>query len=107
MGNVADNVLRGMGSLDTLDGGKGNDRLIGGEGNDTFGFATGYGKDEIVDFTAGDKVYVHNWKAIGDFNDLESRAANHGGDLWITAGHDTLVIDHMHKADLQAGDFMF
>lgn len=107
VGNVGNNVIRGGGGADAIDGGEGNDRLIGGAGGDTFGFATGYGRDEIVDFSAGDKIYVHNWKAIGNFQDIKDHASNHGADVWIAAGHDTLIIDNMHKADLHAGDFQF
>lgn len=107
MGNAGNNVMKGLGGPDIINGGKGNDRLIGGAGNDQFTFATGNGKDEIVDFSDGDKVYVHDWKAINTFAQVKGHASNHGADVWITAGHDTLIIDHMHKADLQAADFLF
>jgi Ca2+-binding RTX toxin-like protein len=107
VGNSGDNIMKGLGGPDIIDGGKGNDRLIGGGGNDTFGFAAGYARDEIVDFLAGDKVYIHNWGAIGDFGELKSHSSDHGADVWITAGHDTLILDHIHKVDLQASDFQF
>jgi hypothetical protein len=92
---------------DILDGGFGNDKLTGGYGKDVFGFATGYGKDEITDFGKGDSIYVANWKAMHDFGDIKSHATEHGHDLWISAGKDRLIIDHFDKADLSAGDFQF
>jgi Ca2+-binding RTX toxin-like protein len=92
---------------DILDGGFGNDILTGGYGKDVFGFATGYGKDEITDFGKGDSIYIANWKAIHDFADVKKHASNHGDDVWITAGHDTLIIDHFAKAVLRAADFQF
>lgn len=109
IGNTGNNILKGLAGDDALDGGKGNDKLLGGAGGDTFGFATGYGKDEIKDFDVveGDSIYLHNWKAIDTFMHLRAHAQDNGENVWITAGTDTLVIDHMHKADLQARDFQF
>ena len=92
---------------DVLDGGYGTDLLTGGAGRDTFGFATGYGRDEVTDFGTGDDFYVVNWKAIGDFKALKAHAEQHGNDLWIVAGSDTLIIDDFRKSDLMAGDFEF
>lgn len=93
---------------DQLDGGFGRDILTGGAGADTFRFAAGYGHDEVTDFNpAADSIDIHGWKAIDDFATLKSHATNHGGDLWISAGHDRLIIDDFHKADLRAGDFDF
>lgn len=95
------------GDDDVLDGGYGNDRLTGGAGSDTFGFATGYGKDTITDFGKGDDIYVANWKAVDSFNAVKSHAEQHGNDLWIVAGHDTLIIENFQKSELQASDFEF
>jgi Ca2+-binding RTX toxin-like protein len=106
-GNTADNVLKGGAGEDLLDGGRGTDKLFGGTGADTFGFATGYGKDTVGDFRTGDKVYVHNWKAVDNFSDIKSHASNHGTNVWITVGSDTLIMENLHKADLNAGDFQF
>lgn len=48
------NRLSGRAGFDLLDGGKGNDTLSGGADFDQFFFATGYGRDVITDFAAGD-----------------------------------------------------
>lgn len=107
-GNSGNNLLRGLGGLDGLDGRGGNDRLVGGAGADFFAFATGYDKDTIVDFKHGeDKIYVNAWKNVDKFADVKSHASNHGDDVWITVGKDTLVIENLHKADLHASDFHF
>jgi hypothetical protein len=92
---------------DILDGGAGNDTLRGGVGRDTFGFATGYGRDTVVDFGKGDDFYLANWKAIDNFSQLKSHSSQHGGDLWISAGHDTLIIKGTDIGDLRASDFDF
>lgn len=107
IGNDGKNLLSGLQGADTLDGGRGNDRLTGGNGADTFRFGTGYGKDEITDFHDVDHIDIAQWNAIGNFAAVKSHASDHGANVWITAGQDTLVIDHMHKADLHAGDFQF
>jgi Ca2+-binding RTX toxin-like protein len=44
--------LLGQGGNDTLVGGDGDDWLTGGDGNDIFVFATGFGRDRIMDFDA-------------------------------------------------------
>jgi Ca2+-binding RTX toxin-like protein len=105
-GNSGDNVLIGGAGADILDGGKGDDKLFGGAGDDTFRFATGYGKD-VVNFQNGDSIDIANWKAIDNLGRVKSHAEDHGADVWIVAGDDTLVITHMHSADLHAGDFQF
>jgi hypothetical protein len=101
-------ILLGGGKADVLDGGIGDDTLTGGGGGDTFMFRTGYGADTITDFGKGaDRIDLSGWKTITDFGDVRSHAADRGGDVWISANGDTLVIEHMHKAGLQAGDFHF
>jgi hypothetical protein len=45
--------LYGGAGNDTLFGGTGNDFLFGGTGTNTFEFATGWGQDTIMDWTAG------------------------------------------------------
>lgn len=106
-GNVGDNVLRGLDGDDTIDGGKGNDGLIGGVGSDTFRFRSGSGKDVIRDFDVSDVIDVSNWHGLKDFGDIKSHARNHGADLVITAGHDSITLAHTHIGDLLATDFIF
>jgi hypothetical protein len=100
--------IDGGANNDIIDGGKGVDELRGGTGLDRFVFATGYGKDEIVDFIRGsDLVDISGWKAIGDFQDVLSHAKDKSGDVWIVSGRDTLIIDNVAKADLVETDFFF
>jgi len=105
--NSGDNKLFGWGGYDYLDGRKGKDLLNGGADPDHFIFATGYGKDTIVDFEPGiDRIDLPGWKAISNFNDLKNNhAENHGQDVWIIAGRDTLVIKGLHKAGLEPDFF--
>lgn len=48
----ADRLFGGSGN-DTLIGSQGNDTLVGGSGEDTFYFASGFGKDVVLDFQPG------------------------------------------------------
>jgi len=92
---------------DIIDGGKGRDELRGGAALDRFVFASGYGKDEIVDFATGvDLIDISGWKAIKNFDDMLRHAQNKNGDVWIVAGRDTLIIDNATKNTLVEADFM-
>jgi Ca2+-binding RTX toxin-like protein len=108
-GNAGDNTLEGLDGADELDGKGGNDILNGGKGADTFIFATGYDKDTIALLQQGsDQIDVSKWKAIASFSDLKTNhAKDHGHDVWIIAGSDTLIISDLHRADLHASDFIF
>ena len=98
-GGDGDDILRSMG---------GNDKLWGGNGADTFVFSNWSGRDTIMDFETGiDKIDLSKWKAIEDYADMRSHARNHGDDLWITAGKDTLVIKDFTKGELDVNDFLF
>lgn len=92
---------------DVLDGGYGNDILRGGAGADTFGFATRYGRDTIMDFGKGDDIYVVNWKGIDNIGDVKAHSEEHGDDLWISVGHDTLIIKNFEVSELKASMFEF
>lgn len=61
-GGTGDDKLSGQGGHDLIFGGSGNDLIIGGQGHDTlaggsgedvFYFASGFGKDVVLDFTPG------------------------------------------------------
>jgi Ca2+-binding RTX toxin-like protein len=108
-GNSGNNVLKGLAEADELWGHKGNDKLYGGDGADTFHFATGDGKDVIMDFKDGvDRIYLHDWKAITSFGDLKNNhATNQGDDLLLHAGSDSLLIRNFHKSDMDPGDFSY
>lgn len=116
LGTAGSDILRGRGGNDRLFGyggddilrsHKGDDRLWGGDGADRFIYATGSGRDRILDFEAGiDTIDIRQWKAIEDFADLKSQARNKDGDLWINDGKDALIIKDFSKRDLDAGDFL-
>ncbi len=107
-GNSGKNVLRGLAGSDALYGGKGNDHLTGGADADVFHFAAGDGKDTITDFEHGvDTIDLSDWKAITNFRQVKNHAVDHGTDVWIADGGDTLIVKHLHKADLAGGDFHF
>lgn len=107
-GNAGDNVLKGLAGLDTLDGGKGNDFLTGGAAADTFVFYKGDGKDTITDFQHGtDGISLFDFTGDDNFSQIANHMTDHGKDVWITYGSDTLVLKGVHEADLDAGDFNF
>lgn len=107
-GGAGADKLRGDAGNDTLFGEGGRDKLWGGSGADTFVFSTGSGKDVIKDFSAGtDVIDVSNWGPIGSFAAVKSHAENHGHDVWIVAGRNTLIIEDTHKNNLSADDFLF
>lgn len=103
----ADKIIGDKGA-NLLDGRAGADILTGGAGADHFVFSTGYGKDVITDFRkGGDVIDISLWSAIDTFSELKSHAKDHGDDVWITVGGDTLIIDNLHKTDLAKGHFDF
>jgi Ca2+-binding RTX toxin-like protein len=68
-GNSLANVLTGNGAGNVLQGGLGADRLTGGGGNDHFLYramadSTSASRDQILDFTAGDKIDLRLIDAI-------------------------------------------
>jgi Ca2+-binding RTX toxin-like protein len=106
-GNAGDNVLKGLGGADFLDGGKGVDFLTGGAGADVFEFHKGDGKDTITDFTHGtDGISLFNFTGDDNFTQIGNHMTDHGKDVWITYGSDTLVLKGIHEADLNAADFV-
>jgi Ca2+-binding RTX toxin-like protein len=107
-GNKGKNILSALDGNDILDGKKGADQLDGGDGADTFVFATGYGKDTIMDFENGvDQIDVSRWTGIDDFGDIESHMSSSNGDVLITLGKDVLRIADTTEADLDVNDFIF
>ncbi len=97
---------------DKINGGAGNDKLTGGEGNDVFVFATGSGKDQILDFEGGkgkgDVIDFH----AGQFSSFAEvmDAAKEKGDNVVIKFDDgsklTLVdtsLDELHKSDFLFG----
>ncbi len=59
-GNDADNLLQGMGGVDTIDGGAGNDTLTGGDGTDTAVFSGAYSEYTVVRSSDGTYTVTDN-----------------------------------------------
>lgn len=106
------------GGRDILNGGRGNDQLWGGPNNDLFVFNAGSGQDVINDFDQGNKaggstapehdlIDVHayglaDWAALkGLISDDSS-----GNAVIRLAANDTITLDGIHAADLNARDFI-
>jgi serralysin len=107
-GNAAANALRGNGGANILMGMQGHDLLTGGAGVDTFVFASGWGKDTVMDFVAGeDHIDLSAWAAVNSFQDVKAHLSVDGDDLVIKAGHNELTLADTHKSDLHITDFIF
>lgn len=107
LGGAGADELDGGDGIDRLDGGTGNDTLTGGLGGDRFVFSTGYGEDTITDFETGDVIDLGRLTGFSSFTDLfDNYMDEDNGDVVITIGTDTLVIENVTKAELSAGDFV-
>lgn len=110
MGN--DQLFGGEGN-DTLRGGAGNDTLSGGEGNDTFVFASGDGRDTVLDFQAGqgegDVVEVSK-DDFADYQALTSSGAftngEHGAQIAFDDGS-SITFNGVKAEDFAIDDFRF
>ncbi|WP_304363774.1 beta strand repeat-containing protein [Jiella marina] len=109
-GDGNDEIIGDLG-FDTITGGAGNDTLTGGINGDTFVYANGFGQDTITDFEElndFEKIDLSAVTAITDFADL---AANHltqsGANAVITDGANTITLNNVNIADLDANDFIF
>jgi hypothetical protein len=79
-GTSGNDILFGTHLNDALDGGTGNDILSGGGGRDTFIIHSGYGSDQITDFTSGmggDIVNLIGYTGI-DFSYVQSHLSTVG-----------------------------
>ena len=117
MGGEGDDELLGNGGFDTLNGGLGDDRLLGNFNADTFVFEDGHGNDTIVDFDELNNFERIDLSAIADItgladlnlaSDTEGAAVQSGADVVITtSGGNTILLQNVLLADLDANDFIF
>jgi len=108
IGNAGNNKLSGLSGADRLDGGKGTDVLAGGADADVFVFKTGNGHDTITDFAlASDKVDMSAWSGMTNLAAVQAHAADHGADVLITLGGDSLLIKNIHESQLTDGDLVY
>lgn len=109
-GNSGRNLVYGWYGDDVLNGGTGNDVLTGGVGADTFIFVRDGGRDIVADYEPGiDELGMYPFKGSKDFADMLAHHIDEksNGDLWITYGHDTVVLRDTDAVDLQSADFNF
>ncbi|MBB4263011.1 MULTISPECIES: hypothetical protein [unclassified Bradyrhizobium] len=106
------------GGRDLLNGGGGNDQLWGGPSNDLFVFGAGSGQDVINDFDQGNKaagstileqdvidVRAYRFADWGALKSLISDDSAGNAVIQLTA-NDTITLDGIHAADLNARDFI-
>jgi len=106
-GTGRDDLFGGRGR-DHLNGGTGADLLWGGAGDDVFVFAGRHGRDRIMDFQQGRDVMDLRALAQGSaerVSDLEVSVAQ--GDLYISTGAGTIILEGLARLDLTADDFIF
>ncbi len=108
---AGNDTLSGAGGNDTLTGGTGNDTLTGGAGDDHFVFHNGDGLDVVTDFSAGgasgDLIELHAY-GIANFTALQPIMSQSGADVVIAFDPDnTITLQHVTLAQLNAGDFLF
>ena len=107
-GSAHDDTLGGDDGKNLLTGGRGNDILTGYGAADTFIFSGHFGKDEITDFSAGDRVdFSQGPMLFKDFDAMMAHVTVSGDDLVIHHGKDTLTLDHTDMSDLHASQFHF
>lgn len=107
LGGAGDDTLSGGAGVDRLDGGTGNDILTGGgAGRDIFVFSFGSGVDKINDFDQADIIYLRDtW--VDNVNDLfENYMYENGNDVVIEIFTDTLIIENVTMAELDAKSFI-
>ena len=104
-GNKGDDLLDGGQGKDTLKGGQGDDTLPGGMGADKFVFnETGAAQaDVITDFDAGaDRI-----RFFANTDSATATFVDQGGDLLITLGTNSVLIENTDQSDLNATNFLF
>ena len=111
VGGLGNDIMRGFAGNDRLNGGSGNDRLEGNAGNDVFIFANGFGTDVVVDFDEFSNVEKIDLSAVTAITSFVDLAANHltqvGANAVITDGANTITLNDVLIADLDANDFLF
>ncbi|MCQ0988851.1 calcium-binding protein [Jiella marina] len=109
-GDGNDEIIGDLG-FDTITGGAGNDTLTGGINGDTFVYANGFGQDTITDFEELNDFEKIDLSAVTNITDFADLAANHltqsGANAVITDGANTITLNNVNIADLDANDFIF
>ncbi|MBX9910664.1 MAG: hypothetical protein K2Z25_18390 [Beijerinckiaceae bacterium] len=111
-GGNGNDTINGAGGNDVITGGSGDDSLSGGTGNDVFVFAAGFGKDTIVDFSAGsgvaDIVSLSLGTAFDTFAEVLAATTQVGANSLITIdANTTITLQNIQKTALVVDDFQF
>ncbi|WP_304363775.1 CAP domain-containing protein [Jiella marina] len=110
-GDGGNDILVGNAGFDTLTGGVGNDTLTGGVNGDTFVYADFFGQDTITDFEEFNNLEKIDLSAVTAITDFADLAANHltqlGANAVITDGANTITLNNVDIANLDANDFIF
>jgi Ca2+-binding RTX toxin-like protein len=108
LAGTADNdIINGLGGIDTILAGYGDDILIGGSGNDTFIFDAFFGHDVITDFSSNETI-VFGWGTFVDFADVLDSAQDVGGSAVITLDEvNSITLSGVSVSALSADDFVF
>ncbi len=106
LGDGRDSANGGAGN-DTISGDSGQDTLAGGAGSDSFGFAAGFGRDVILDFTPGtDLLDFSQHDGVASLADLSIR--NFQGEAQVRdpmGGR--VLLQGVEASDLDGASFMF
>lgn len=100
-GQAGKDTLNGGDGHDILSGGKGRDALRGGAGADEFRFASGDGKDRVLDFQDDrDVLNLKSWD-FASRKEAMSHASRSGDHVLFDFGDgDTVLVRNMTKSDL-------
>lgn len=105
-GGAGKDLIDGGDGDDTIDGGWGDDNMTGGTGADIFVFDDRMRADTITDFTDGeDRLDMTAWGFTG-VDDMTFQQV--GDDVFIQfTDRDSLLLQNVDAADLDASDFIF
>ncbi|MEM0899248.1 MAG: calcium-binding protein [Pseudomonadota bacterium] len=111
-GGGGNDTLEGRSGNDTLNGGAGNDTLSGNGSNDVFVFTGAFGNDVITDFeatNANEDIDLSGVASIFGINDLiNNHMSQVGSNVVIDdLGGNTITLQNVNIADLDASDFIF
>lgn len=107
IGNELDNIIRGTGGRQQIDGRAGNDVLSGGDGADLFIVHRGNGSDLIVDFGRGADQLRLSGYGLHSFGDVLAIASQNGSNVVLDlVGGEILVLQNFLVSDLEARDFL-
>lgn len=108
-GSGNDRIQAGQGG-DTIEGGAGSDKIFAGSGEDTLLFQTGFGRDNVYDFTAGtDRFDVS--ALVSSFDQIQISQLNDGPHTLITftgsATGNKIILHDVAASSLHPDDFGF